>query len=143
MAGEGIEQPEVAVGVVADLPVELPDVSGGEQAAFLNLGPRVGYFTWPAIARPRRQSLADLVVDALDSAEERIAVSRKYVRCAPEGKVPARTEQLPCFPVPNSRVDPVPGCRGVHQAVARSRRRPGLECPLATFHLPPPRHIAP
>jgi hypothetical protein len=67
MPREGIEQVDVAVGVVHHLPVELTDVEHLEQTArsrALRARQR----------RVRRQSLADLVVDLLDLQEERIAV---------------------------------------------------------------------
>jgi hypothetical protein len=73
MAGERAEQAYVRLRVVADLPVEMADGDAGEQAGLRDLGPLVGQLTRPGKARARRQALADLVVDVLELAEERVA----------------------------------------------------------------------
>jgi hypothetical protein len=115
MAGERAEQAYVRLRVVADLPVEMADGDAGEQAGLRDLGPLVGQLTRPGKARARRQALADLVVDVLELAEERVAPGGDYVFRRPEGEVTTGTQQVPGLPVLHRRVDPVPGRRGVHQ----------------------------
>ena len=65
----------------------MADGDVGEQAALRNLGPLVGQVTRPGKARAWGQALADLVVDVLDLAEERVTAGRKDVPRGPEGEV--------------------------------------------------------
>lgn len=85
VAGEGVEQIDVPVGVVGGLPVELRDVHDLEQPACLDLASLVGQLAWPRDRGVGRQSLADLVVDLLNLGEERIpVVGDDETCCAPQ-----------------------------------------------------------
>jgi len=91
-----------------------------------------------------RESFPDLVVDALNVAEEQIATGWEYVGGSPEGQMPARAQQLPCPPVLHRRVDPVPGRSSEHQVEGGcSRRLPRLEGRFDDFHIREPGEILP
>jgi len=103
-----------------------------ERPAGVDLVPVVREFPRPQLPRAGRQSLADLVVDVLELAEERIPARGEHVLRRPEGQVTTGPQRLPGPPVADGRVDPVPGRRRVHQA-ERLTRRPLLE--LALHHV--------
>ena len=124
--GERGQQLDVLLGRVDALPVVLPHRRDLEQPARLDLGPLVGQLAGPREPRVRRQRLADLVVDVLELAEERVAAVGKHVLGRPEGEVTAGAQGLPGPSVPHGRVDPVPRGGRVHQG-ERPGRRPVLE----------------
>lgn len=128
VVGEGVEQAEVLVGVVADLPVEVTNSDDVEEATCFDLVSAVGQLARPDGNPSVGQSLADLVVDVLDSGEDRIAVFGDDVGGAPECEVTAGAQQLPSTPVAEIRVDPVPGRRREDEVeVFTGRWAPGLE----------------
>src|SRR5260370_42708251 len=116
MTGERVEQPDVLLGGVADLPVEMPYGHILEPPAAHDLGRVVGQLARPGPARARREPLAELVVDVLDLTEGRITAVREHVRGAPHGKVPAGAQHLPGPLVTHGGGDPAPRGRGAHSA---------------------------
>jgi len=115
MAREGVEQLEVAVSVVGDLPVEVAHQDWFEQAAGLYVLVLVGQLTRRGVRRPRWQAFTDLVVDLLQVGKEPVPALRKDVRGAPERHVTSRPQQLPRAPVANRWIEPVPGGGREHQ----------------------------
>src|SRR5579875_677594 len=77
--GEGVEQADVALGVIDAFPVEVADVDDVEQSARLDLGRAVRKLPRAGEAVPGGHALADLVVDVLDLGEERVAAIRDDV----------------------------------------------------------------
>src|SRR5215472_2865110 len=149
VAGERIEQPDVLLRCVADLPIELLNDHDLERAAPFNLRAQVGHFSRPMEDRPGRQALADLVIDVLDLTEERVAVIGHDVLGSPHRKVPAAPQQCPGLAVLDPRIDPVPRGRGEDQVVAagyavvRRRWLPGLERGVDDPHCAKARQVAP
>lgn len=111
MAGEGIEQGDVplcGVGELPDVPArsDVREQTGGSDLVGV-VGDLVGGGRRPvALSRP-----ADLLVNGSDLFEERVEVDGEGVQGAPERKVTARREQGVSVPVADLGVDPVP-CRG-------------------------------
>jgi len=130
--GERAEQLDVLLGRVDALPIVLADRGDLKEPAGLDPGPVIGELAGTRLRRAGRQAFADLVVDVLDLAEERVAAVGKHVLRRPHGQVTARAQRLPGPPVTDGRVDPVPGGGRVHQA-GRLGRLPVLE--LALYHL--------
>ena len=96
VAGKRVEQPEVFVGVVADLPVEVADSDDVKEPVCFNFGFGVGQLT----RRPDfGRNLADLVVDGLDFGEERVTALGDDLAGAPKGEVAAGEQQFPGAPV--------------------------------------------
>jgi hypothetical protein len=79
----------------------------------------------------------------MDLAEERITPVGKHVRLLPDGQVPTRAQRVGGPPVPDPRIDPLPGGSREHQA-DRLLRPPVLEPPLHHLDVEPgqvpPRH---
>lgn len=115
VAGEGVEQIDVPVGVVGGRPVELRDVNDLEQPACLDLASLVRQLAWPWDRRVGRQSLTDLVVDLLDLDEERIPVVGDDVLCSPERELAPRSQCFGGLHAADTRVDPMPGRGGEDQ----------------------------
>src|SRR5882672_8770616 len=84
VAGERVEQADVLLGGVPDLPVEAAHRDAGEQAAARYLGPLVRQVGGLQEGPPARQALADLVVHILDLAEERVTGRGHNMRGGPE-----------------------------------------------------------
>jgi hypothetical protein len=122
VARERVEQAEVRRGVVANLPIEAANEDGLEQPGAFDLVTVVREFLWPPPSRIRWQPLADLVVEVLDLARERIAAFREHVRCAPKRKVAPRAQQLPSPRVARRRIKPVPGRRSKDEIEPLARR---------------------
>ena len=133
VARERVEQTEVLLGAVTDLPVEVANNHVLEQAASLDLGAIVGDATGSQHGYARGNPLADLFIDVLDLGEERVTAFGDDVGGSPEGEVAGGTQQLPGSLVAQRRVDPVPG-RGREDEIKpiAGRWLPGLEGPLMT-----------
>jgi hypothetical protein len=134
--GERAEQLDVLLGAVDLFPVVLTDAGHLEQPARLDPGPVAFELTRPEPRLTGRQPFADLLVDLLDLAEERITAVGKHVRLLPDGQVPARPQRLPGPPVPDPRIDPLPGRSREHQADLLLRP-PILEPPLHHLDIEP------
>src|SRR5215510_3314005 len=80
VAGKRVEQLDLTVGVVGLLPVEVPGVHHLEQAARLDLSRLIRQLTRAGPDAAGWQPFADLVVDVLDLAEERVAAVGKHVK---------------------------------------------------------------
>jgi len=87
VAGGRVEQREVPLGVVADLPVELANDDVFEQAALFDLGPVLEQAAGPRRVRALGYPLADPLVDIPDLNEEWVTAVGDYVGGAPEGEV--------------------------------------------------------
>ncbi len=79
-----MEQSDVAVGVVGDLPVEVAHQDRFEQPAGLDVLALVGQLARPRAWRSLRQAFADLVVDLLKFGEETVSALREDVSGTPE-----------------------------------------------------------
>jgi hypothetical protein len=124
MAGEGVQQLDVALGVVHALPVEVLDVNDLEEPARLDLVLALLELAGPQPRSAGRNPLTDLVVDVLDLAEERVPAVWQHVLGVPEGEVTARRQRFPCPRVTDRRVDPVPGGGGEHEGEPLADGRP-------------------
>ncbi len=133
VTGERAEQRDVLLGGVDPFPVVLADLDHLEPTAGLDPGPVIGELPRPVPRRACGQSLADLVVDVLDLAEERIAAFREHVFLRPQGQVTAGTKRPPGLLVPDARVHPVPR-RGREDQADRPIGRPVLEPSLDDLH---------
>ncbi len=135
VARERVEQTEVLLGAVTDLPVEVANNHVLEQAASLDLGAIVGDATGSQHGYARGHPLADLFIDVLDLGEERVTAFGDDVGGSPEGEVAGGTQQLPGSLVAQRRVDPVPG-RGREDEIKpiAGRWLPGLEGPTHDLH---------
>ena len=102
-----------------------------EEPGRLDLGTLVRKLAGPRPDRAPEHPLADLVVDVLDVAEERVAAVGEDVGRLPEGQVPAVAQEVERPLVPDAGIDPVPGRRRHHEVERRAGRRPPvLERPM-------------
>src|SRR3954452_2101890 len=115
MTRESVKQPDVAVSVVGDLPVEVAHQDWFEQSAGVDVLAVLRQLTRPGVRRALGQAFADLVVNLLQVGEEPVPALRKDVRGTPERQVASRPEQLPRAPVANRWIEPVPGGGREHQ----------------------------
>jgi RNA 2',3'-cyclic 3'-phosphodiesterase len=83
VAGERLQQLDVAFGVADLLPVKMPDVRDREQPARLDLGGVLFQLTRAGPGVIGWQAFVDLFVDVLDPAEEGVASFGEHVGCAP------------------------------------------------------------
>lgn len=108
---ERVEQVDVALGVINDLPVEVTDLTVSEQPTLSDFGAAV----WQLIRRgPTRvggKTLVNLLIDFLDLAKERITVIRERMLGVPESQMPIRRQQTAGFAVADVGVEPAP-CSG-------------------------------
>ena len=123
VAGEGVEQPDVALRVVDDLPVVLVNAHNVEKPRRLDLASEVGQLARPRAGGIRREPLPNLVVDILELAEDGVAAVGKHMRRRPERQVPAGPKKVERLAVANAGIDPVPGRRRDDQIERHGIRR--------------------
>src|SRR5579884_1708166 len=130
---ERVQQRQVRVGVVGDLPDVAPHLHVAEVAALDDprrvVGHLVGRRRWAGLV----VALADGVVDVLDLGEERVEARRKAVMGGPEREVTAGTQEAMRLRIADRGIDPVPGRRGVDEVEAARLPLPLLE--RAAVHL--------
>src|SRR5215469_16997104 len=113
----------------------MPDQGDCEEAAALDRRAVIGLLARREVPGARWHALADLVVDVLELAEERVAVRGEDMIGPPDRQMAARPEQSPGLPVPDSGVDPVPCCRREDEVeMLQAGWLPVLECLPADLH---------
>ena len=136
VAGEGVKQSEILLGVVAQFPVEVANDNVLEEPDSFDLAAIVGQFGGSWTGCVLGQTLADLVVDLLELDEEWVTAVGEHVGGAPEGEMPAGAQQLPGPLVSDRRIDPVP-CRCGKDEIEpiSDEGLPGLESALGDGHI--------
>src|SRR6476469_8668213 len=92
VAGEGVQQVDVALGVVHGLPVVLLDLDHLEEAAGFDVVTVVVQLLRSWQYGVRRERLADLVVDLLQLREEAIAAVGDHMARSPQREVAVRLQ---------------------------------------------------
>jgi len=110
--GEGFEKFNVLVRTINAFPIEMSNVNNFEQTAFLDLFSVLVQFPGAGpVVIIYRFTFADLVINGLDFAKERVSPNRKNVVCVPKCQMSAGAKDLPCFFVLYFGINPFPSGR--------------------------------
>jgi hypothetical protein len=93
-----VEEAEVAVGVVGELPIKVADDDVREHPRVFDLLAVVGQLSWTGPGRILRQALSDLVIDLPQLGEAGVAVLREDVDGATVARrPPGRSSRHACL----------------------------------------------